>query len=766
VLLPILLLVLVGALLLVGALFIHPAPGRSPDVAIGSWEIVIPRDARFGVAQAQAWFESLKPLFTPGATASIELCNHSRRLCLRLTAPHSWEQVLRGQTAAWFPEARLQPVAEQSSTLPVAIQVMATTKPEILPIRLGAETEIDPLLGLIGALTHAPNDCGFRLAWRAEPREWRRWSRDALLALSTGRRVLPRRWPTWLRVGVDLALSVYADAFSVKPSEASKATVDVASTKMSAPVFEAHLALWATGPTSEAAQHQVQQLAAYLTQSLHDPIANTLAPVGAPMVSRPHQPDRAIGPAWRVYTSAELASLVHLPNSVHPLVPTETGRLVPPSTELLNGGDRRDAHLTWLGEALTRERPEPFGLQAEERRLHLYVVGKTGTGKSTFLTNIAHQDLERGHGLGLIDPHGDLAERVLALVPPSRHHDVLYFNAADATYPVGFNPLATRTLAERPLIASGVVGVFKKLYGDSWGPRLEHFLRNAVLALLESPSPSLLLLPRLLNDKAYRQHLLIYVRDPLLRTFFLEEYERYDPRWRAEAISPILNKVGQFLSSPVVRHIVGQSGSGFNLRELMDRRGIFIANLASGRIGEDNCSLLGGLLVTAFQLAAMSRANIPEGERQDFYLLVDEFQHFANDAFGTILSEARKYRLALTLSHQYLDQVPPTISDAVFGNVGSLAAFRVGAGDVARLGREFAPAFDGQDLVHLPNYHFCARLARPSGSLPAFSARTIPAPSGINDPQTLIDLSRRRWARPRSEVAAEIERTWLGGNPA
>lgn len=724
-----------------------------------TWRIVVPREARFSVTQAAAWFGAL-PSLLGAASVSVELAARGQSLELMLTAPSFLEASLRSQLAAWFPESRLERVSEDAKAHPTVFQALRLKKPELFPLPTAEDGEADPLLGVIGALTHGATESGIRLTLRREPADWKPWSRRGLALSKAGLSVPPRHWPTWVHFPYELAAHIIQGQ---RTSGAGPAAVELAAAKCRGPVLDARLTVWASGELEEATR-QVTRVTAQLVAAFRDPLGNALVTDGAPTRWQPDSATRVPRKQWCVLSPLELASLFHLPSSAHPLVPTEPGRRVPPVREFLNPAEARQ-HTTWLGEALTGEGTAPVGLGPDERRLHLYVVGKTGTGKSTFLAHLARQDLERGHGLALIDPHGDLAERVLSLVPSSRHEDVLYFNAADTEYPIGFNLFHTRTTTERPLVASGVVGVFKKLYGDSWGPRLEHFLRNAVLTLLEAPSPSLLLLPRLLTDKPYRQRLLTHVRDPLLRTFFLEEYERYDPRWRAEAISPILNKIGQFLAAPAVRHIVGQSGPGFNLRELMDRRGIFIANLASGKIGEDNCDLLGGLLVAGFQLAAMSRANQPEAERQDFYLLVDEFQHFANSAFITILSEARKYRLALTLSHQYLDQVPAEISEAVFGNVGSLAAFRIGAGDVGRVGKEFAPAFDGQDLVHLPNHHFCARLARRHGTAPAFSARTLVPAADTAIPDQILQGSRDRWSRPRAEVELEILDAWEGRLP-
>lgn len=727
-----------------------------------TWRIVIPRDAQFSVSQATAWFVALQPLFARVEdSTSVELVGRRGELQLTLTAPESWEVVLRSQLLAWFPSARLEPTAPRAEPGVLAVQALELSKPEIFVLRLAQDGDADPALGTLGALTHSQTICGIRLTWRQKPRNWKGWRTTALAALKTGAPILPRHWPAGFRFLCEVMLHVAQQEMrsQILPHHL---TVTAAEAKAHDTVFEAQLNVWSRSEAESDALAQVSRLTSHLCAVYREPLGNGLMTRRKPTLLPGSGLDIPFTSRWSVLSAAELASLFHLPISAHPLVPTEPGRWVGPVPELLHPDPSDNEATTWLGEAILPEGVKPIGIGPAERQLHLYVAGKTGTGKSTFLANIARQDLERGHGLALIDPHGDLAERVLSLVPPERFSDVLYFNAADTDYPIGFNLLSTRTAAERPLVGSSLVGVFKKLYGESWGPRLEYFLRNAVLTLLETPSPSLLQLPRLLADKAYRQRLLPYVRDPLLRSFFLDEYERYDPRWRSEAISPILNKVGQFLSAPVVRHVVGQSGPGFNLRELMDRGGIFIANLASGRIGEDNCDLLGGLLIAGFQLAAMSRANQPEAERRDFYLLVDEFQHFANDAFSSILSEARKYRLALTLSHQYLDQVPPEISEAVFGNVGSLAAFRMGAGDVTRLAREFAPVFDGQDLVHLPNHHFCARLARPRGTAPSFSARTVaPQPARHISP-ALIQLSRQRWARPRAEVELDILDLWDG----
>jgi len=724
------------------------------------WCLVFPRGAEFPLSQAMSWFAALAPLLSAGEPYPyVEWRGEGGELSLHIGFPQSREAALRGQLAAWFPAARLEPLerqADREGTGLLAVLSLRLEKPDLYPLHVPQAQAPDPLLGLLGTLTTEQSGRGVRITWGPPPADWKSWTPAALAAAKAGRALPPRDWRFWLYEAWELLRGTPARPAATAVPELAKAA-----SKARAPVFSAAVTVWARSDSREGAGQRARELASHLRTGFREPEGNALVAAVTPRHSPSAEALRHVTPAMAL-TAAELASMFHLPSAGHPLVPGESCRRVPPDRRVWNPGAQENGRFTSLGEALTSEGPVPFGLSMPERRLHTYVVGKTGTGKSTLLATLLRGDLHAGRGLGLIDPHGDLAERVLSFVPPERAAQVLYFNPADAEYPVGFNPLFCSSVVERPRVASGVVGVFKKLYGESWGPRLEHFLRNALLALLETSSPSLLLLPRLLTDRGYRTQVLQHVHDPLLRSFFQQEYESYDPRWRAEAISPILNKVGQFLASPVVRHVVGQSGSGFNLRELMDCGGIFIANLASGKIGEDNGALLGGLLVAAFQQAAMARADQPEEARGDFCLYVDEFQHFANDAFAGILSEARKYRLSLTLSHQYLDQLPPGVAGAVFGNVGSLCVFRVGAPDTARLVRELAPSFDAEDLVHLPNHHFCARINRNGETLPAFSARTVPLPETKREIDPLIQESRRRWARSRAAVELEIADLWEG----
>src|SRR3989441_2933985 len=368
-----------------------------------------------------------------------------------------------------------------------------------------------------------------------------------------------------------------------------------------------------------------------------------------------------------------------------------------------------------------------FGIKRAARRAHMYIVGKTGTGKSTLIANLARQDLVHGEGFALLDPHGDLVEQVFRSVPETRRGDLIYFNVPDTAHPLAFNPLESTQPALRPLVASGLIGVFKKIWAESWGPRMEYILRNALLALLDWPASTLLDIPKLLDDAAFRRHVLVYVRNDQVRRFWLREYENYPARFRAEAIAPIQNKVGEFLVNPILRNIVGQPRSAFDLRRVMDEGKILLVNLAKGKIGEDSSSLMGAMLVTTVSLAALARAHLAEANRRDFYVYLDEFPSFTTPGFAGMLSEMRKYHVGLVLAHQHLSQVEDGTRDAILGNAGTIIAFRIGLADALLLEKEFHPELAAVDLISLPNYQIYLKLMIDGVGSRPFSAATLPA---------------------------------------
>ncbi len=405
-----------------------------------------------------------------------------------------------------------------------------------------------------------------------------------------------------------------------------------------------------------------------------------------------------------------------------------------------------------------------FGIRTDDRRQHMYVIGRTGTGKSNLLKSLALQDMKNGEGLAIVDPHGGFIEEVLSQIPENRISDVIYFNPVDTEYPIGFNVFEVPDPKFKHLVASDLLGIFTKIWANVWSDRMEYILNNCILALLDAPGTTLLGIPRILVEKDYRKYVLSYVKDPVVRSFWFNEYETWPDRYRQEAIAAVINKVGQFLSSSIVRNVIGQPKSAFNVFDMMNQRKILLVNVSKGRVGEDSAALLGAMFITKIQLAAMERVRIPANERKDFYLYVDEFQNFATDSFSSILSEARKYRLNLIIAHQYIGQLvtenSTRVRDAVFGNVGTMIVFRVGATDAEFLENEFTPEFEIQDLVNLPNYHTYLKLMVNGVASRPFSAVTIFAENLEQDQdstEAVIKYTREHYARPVKEVEDEIE---------
>jgi len=389
-----------------------------------------------------------------------------------------------------------------------------------------------------------------------------------------------------------------------------------------------------------------------------------------------------------------------------------------------------------------------FGVKDEDRRKHVYIMGKTGAGKSTLIANMAIDDIRKDRGIGVIDPHGDLTEQILDYIPKRRLNDVVYLEPFDTERPFSLNVLEIKNKQHKDLIASGIVGIFAKIYADSWGPRLEYILRNTIFSLLEIEGTTLIDALRILSEKSYRAKVVPQITDPVIRNFWDNEFEKMTDKLRVEAISPIQNKVGQFVSSKMIRNIIGNSKSTIDLEDIMNNKKILLLNLSQGKLGEDNASLLGAMIITQIQLAAMNRAFMREEERQDFFLYVDEFQNFATSSFIKILSEARKYRLAITLANQYIDQLDIGIQKAIFGNAGTLISFVTGAGDAALLQQEYAGIYTQNDLVSLGKHEIVLKLCIDGMSSSPFPAKTLPPPSLKNDNrETIVRLSKERYGR-------------------
>jgi len=415
-------------------------------------------------------------------------------------------------------------------------------------------------------------------------------------------------------------------------------------------------------------------------------------------------------------------------------------------------------NINFFAETNFRQGKKKFGIKADDRRRHFYVIGKTGSGKTSMISNMAIQDIANGHGIAFMDPHGEEAEKLLNHIPKERIKDVVYFNPCDLNYPIAFNIMEAADPDSRHLIAAGLMGVFKKIWPDVWSARMEYILHNSILALLEYPHSTLLGINRMLSEVDYRKEVVDKITDPMVKLFWTKEFARYTQRYEVEATAAIQNKVGQFISNPLVRNIIGQTKSSIDMRTIMDEKKILILNLSKGRIGEDSSALLGALAITKIYLAAMSRIDTPEEDRQDFFLYVDEFQNFATESFASILSESRKYRLCLTLAHQYVAQMEDIVRDAVFGNVGTTVSFRIGAEDAEYLEKEFSPIFIAEDLVNLSNYNIYLKLMIDGVSSNPFSAQTLPPFPELKQSfkKEIIESSREKYGTPRKEIESKI----------
>src|SRR3990167_6978481 len=417
-----------------------------------------------------------------------------------------------------------------------------------------------------------------------------------------------------------------------------------------------------------------------------------------------------------------------------------------------------DNEILLLGETNFRNDKVRFGIKSDDRRRHMYVVGSTGMGKSEFLKTMTIQDIEAGHGIAFIDPHGDPVVDLLDFIPEERIKDVVYIDPGDLAFPVAFNVMESVDFDYRHLIAAGLLGVFKKIWVDAWSARMEYILNNTILALLEYPGSTLLGINKMLASKEYRKKVVANITDPIVKSFWVEEFAKYADKFATEATAAIQNKIGQFISNNVIRNIVGQVESKIDIRGIMDEGKILLVNLSRGAIGEDASRLIGSLLVTKIQLAAMSRVDTPEQDRRDFYLYADEFQQFATESFANILSEARKYHLCLIVGHQYIKQLDETVADAIFGNVGTIVAFRVGAEDAEFLEKWFAPDFMAADIVNLGKYNIYIKLMIDGVSSKGFSAGTLPPFPKMEESHTreIIDYSRQMYGTPREVVEKTI----------
>jgi hypothetical protein len=465
------------------------------------------------------------------------------------------------------------------------------------------------------------------------------------------------------------------------------------------------------------------------------------------------------GDLWDI---SEIATAYHFPyegNSVANVVNT-TSKRAPAPDILPREGMVNPDDVSFIGETNYRNERYKFGIKRFDRRRHLYVVGKTGSGKSRLLQLLLISDIVQGKGCCLIDPHGDLADELLQFVPKERIKDVVYVNPADRDFPIGFNPLEpVEDYEMRQHLSRFFIAIFKKLFASEWNPRMEHLIRYITLALLETPDSNILGIPRILSDTTFRQRVIKQIKDPVVKSFWTTEFSASNEQFINAAAVPLMNKVGQFVSNPIVRNMVGQQKNMLQFDEFMNEGKIVLINLSKGKLGEDNTALLGSMFITKIQQAALARASIPEEQRKDFYFYVDEFQNFATDAFSSILSEARKYRLDLTIAHQYIAQLPEEVKATAFGNVGTIITFAIGGDDAAYLSKEFSPTFTADDMINLNTREMYIKMSIDGRITPPFSAKTLNTPTpGTNYANEIINQSHMKFGKNRIAVENDIKR--------
>lgn len=458
-----------------------------------------------------------------------------------------------------------------------------------------------------------------------------------------------------------------------------------------------------------------------------------------------------------ILSAKECATLYHLPNADYvPHIVHVLARKSDPPQDLPRKGE---GSVSPFGITNYHNNFVPFGIKREDRRRHLYTVGKSGSGKSKLLEMLIHTDIMEGKGVAVLDPHGDLVDNVLRLIPKERMKDVILFDPADIDFPIAFNPLEKVDEAYKMQLTVGFLDIFKKLFGDNWTYRLEHVLRYTTLALLDSPNTTVLSILKMLTDKNYRQKIVSRIEDNVVKSFWVSEFAAWSEKYDAEAITPLLNKVGQLVATNMVRNVIGQAETKFDIRDIMDNKKIFLMKVSKGLLGEENSAIIGSMIITKMYQAAMSRADTPEEQRPDFYFYVDEFQNFATDTFYEILSEARKYHLNLTIAHQYMGQLSSKIRQTVFGNVGSMISFRVGAEDAKILAEEYRPIFNERDIINLGVREFYIKMSIDGEIREAFSGRTLDAPNSTEDlTEQIRAMSRQHYCAPRSEVETMLKK--------
>jgi len=752
---------------------------RSPLVL----QVLVPRENDKSALAAEQMFASvhgiLGDLIRGEDIISFEIISSDDDgIRFYIVTPKHLAKFVEGQMYAQYPNADISYVEDYATRANgnddtfVTCGEIEMEKDSIFPIKTFRNFEVDPLAAITGAMSDLAKGekAWLQIVIRPVSNFWQKDSKKYITAIKEGKdlngeSIFSKIVGGLVKIGNTLSTSEASPAKKevVKLEPGQEEELKEIETKMLKLGFEVKIRVVTKAETQERSEQILRDVTAsfkqfttaHLNNFIHSKPTKTGKEIYDEYVIRHMDADEP-----DILNIEELASLYHLPNiSVETpnIAWSRSRKLEPP----MNMPTAKDGDVTIFGETDYRGATVQFGLKKTDRARHFYLLGKTGVGKSTVFKNMFISDILAGDGACFVDPHGDTVEDLLDHIPPNRIDDVIYFNPTDVNHPVGFNLLELKDKSQRDLIADGVVEVFKKQFGDSWGPRLQYILTNTVATALEAQGTTLLAVLRMLTDNSYRKFILKQVNDPILYKFWTEEFAQMsqNPRLLAEAVAPIQNKVGRFVSSAVTRNIIGQVKSTIDLREIMDNRKILLVNLAQGRLGEETASLLGGMIITRLQATAMERVDMPESERKDFFLYVDEFQNFATESFAKILSEARKYHLSLTMTNQYIDQLPLTVRQAIFGNVGTLGSFVVSQSDASILEKEFAPVVSSDDLVSLDSHAMYVKLCIDGMTSIPFSAKSLPVRYQKFDcKQEIIEKSREKYGMEREVIEDKIQK--------
>ena len=710
---------------------------------------------------------------------SFEIVSTAGQIRFYVWVPKVLQNFVESQIYSQYPTVQIYKMNEDYVDNRINYPVIYTTEiglteDNALPIKTFDNFEVDPLAGITGTLAklspERSEELWIQILTRPIADDWHKTTTDKWIQkIKAGKSIFTGQfdWKWILEAFMALVRPPQGGSETkTEISERDKTRISKAEEKATKLGYEVKIRLAYLGQDQTDAKLNMQALVGTFKQ-YNSTNLNGFKQLGASF----NEYDlaafkmRQFGDAGFILNISELASVYHLPHtSVEtPNIVWASSKTAEPPAKLpvITGTQNIDENISAFGLTNFRGIYHQFGLTRRDRSRHVYIIGQTGAGKSGLLELLALSDVFYNQGYCIIDPHGDFAIDNLRFIPESRIKDVVYFNPADTDFPVAFNPLEVSDPTRKPNICSEVIGVLKRMFGDSWGPRLEHILRYTLLALLDRPETTLLDISRLLTDKDFRKETLDYCKDVTVLQFWKHEFGQWNDKQVNESIAPVLNKVGAFTANPIIRNIIGQPKSSFNIRKIMDEGKILVVNLSKGLIGEDNAAILGAFLVTKVQLAAMSRSDIPEvKDRRPFYLYVDEFQNFATDSFAVILSEARKYGLNLTVANQYVAQMTDSVRDAVFGNVGTTISFRVSADDAPVLVKQFEPTFSESDIIQLSNRNFVISMIINGEKVPAFSATTLSIPTTPSDNlEAIIAHSRENFARPKAEVEKEISET-------